>query len=53
MATYRVKWMKYYNAEATIEAESEQEALEIAMYGNPKTEQTFLESDHYEVKEEI
>jgi hypothetical protein len=44
--------MKYYNAEAFIEAESEQEALEIAMYGNPKTEQTFLESDHYEVEEE-
>lgn len=47
MATYLVTWTKYYNAEAVIEANSEQEAIDIAMYGNPEIEQTFLESDHY------
>ena len=47
LATYLVTWTNYYKAEAVIEANSEQESIEIAMYGNPNVEQTFLESDYY------
>lgn len=50
MKTFRVTCMAYFNREAEIEAETAEEAIEIARTSTVDWEQTFLECDHYEAE---
>lgn len=49
MATYIVTRMAYFSDQVEIEANSANEALEIAAYSSMEWERTFVETDHYEV----
>jgi hypothetical protein len=53
MKVYRVTYIKYYNAEVEIEAENEEQAIELAKtasFPNGEVEETFLECDSYEAE---
>lgn len=54
MKTYIVSRMAYFDERVEIEAETEQEAIEIAQTTSGLDwERTFLETDNYEIAEEI
>lgn len=54
MKTYTVSWIKSYNAEVTVEANSIQEAIDIAQRlhcNDSGVEVIFLDNDFYQAEE--
>jgi hypothetical protein len=54
MKTYIVSWIKSYNAEVTVEANSRQEAIDLAQKlpsNDSGIEVTFLDNDFYQAEE--
>jgi hypothetical protein len=54
MKTYVVSWIKSYNAEVTVEANSRQEAIDLAQKlpsNDSGIEVTFLDNDFYQAEE--